>query len=148
MTINPAKIVFESSDLVRLIYSFGDPTHRRLTEEIAQSLNIHGMRYNISTLLTEVYDEFCVHHEYLGFYAFVGLLTPETALDLLNKFTRCYCCERHSKRKPFYANGKCTIPSYQVVTETNAGNTCSCRCRQYSRFIAQNLDDRNIIQME
>ena len=148
MTINPAKIVFETTDIVRLIYSFGDPVHRRLTEEITQALNIQNIGFNITNVIREVYEEFCVHHDQFGFYLFVGRLPQETALDLLKKYTRCYCCERHSKHKPFYINGKCVIPSYQVVTETIVNNECLCCCRQHSRQIVRNLVDRNIIQME
>jgi hypothetical protein len=117
-----AKQVFDTPDLVRLIYSFGDPDHRRLIRIIGQEI-----KYNP----TEIWDQYWKRrpHVRLTVYTIYDYLRemPRAKLMKLRSATsRCYCCQRHSRKKPsiYGMNGS--------VTETHE-TICGCTCRGICR---------------
>lgn len=149
MNISPSKKVFETDDLLRMIYSFGEPSHRIFMKEIKKEIELPEL-----DLLAQEYQEIVKQktdlNESYNFNNFVGEMEPVYAVYWLKKYSRCYCCQRHSILKPFICEGKRLIPSYQVVFESKPvgkehKNTCKCSCRQNSRFIMNNLMDNRLI---
>ena len=135
---NLAKTVFETEDLVRLIYSFGDPDHRVLTQYIAQEIrqDVHEITYErlywIESMTPEQQDGDISLRRFLE-------EVPMDLLKLLNGYKRCYCCQRHNHNKPIIHEGQ--IRTFKgVVTERNVyPDECGCPCRHYSRYFMRHL---------
>lgn len=132
-----ARIVFDSADLVRLIYSFGDPEHRRLTKIISNK---------IQTDTREFTDNFIIRRSKVSekdrmmftFYDYMEELPKSILVDRLKIYKRCYCCQRHNHRKPIIHEGQLVVFK-GVVTESNPAEMCMCECRHHSRFIINHL---------
>jgi hypothetical protein len=137
---NLAKTVFETEDLVRLIYSFGDPEHRVLTQYIAQEIrqDVHDLTYErlfwIENMNPEQQDGDISLRRFLE-------EVPMDFLKLIKGYKRCYCCQRHNQNKPIIHEGQ--IRTFKgVVTERNVfPPVCSCPCRHYSRYFMKHLFD-------
>ena len=90
-----AKKVFDTPDLLRHIYSFGDPGHRKFTDLLSVDLPCYP------ELLVERYREtslsgvvsYCMN-DYLFEFSTIKLKR------LLKTYKRCFCCMRHSNDKP------------------------------------------------
>jgi len=151
-----AKAVFDSVDLVRLIYSFGDPKHRLLTMALAEELRV---------------DPNFIHHDYMirrrevkgtrrFIYTLFDYLRDFTRAKLakrLKRLERCYCCQRHNRNKPTIHEGRMVVykgvvtenmVAENMVTENmvaenmvaeNIVARCECTCRHYSRIISECL---------
>ena len=128
--------VFQSYDLLRHIYSFGDPDHRTAMRDIAVQLQ------------REPYDfghEYAAHKSQLSpqeqdmysLVLYLERLPHDRLLNLLTRYKRCYCCKRHNTQKPMFHHGQ-LITFTGVVNETNAP-ICRCGCRHYSRAIIMSL---------
>jgi hypothetical protein len=137
---NFAKTVFDTQDLVRLIYSFGYPEHRVLTQYIAQEIreDVHEITYERLYWIESMTPD---RRE--GDISLTRFLeeVPMDLLKLLNGYKRCYCCQRHNKNKPIIHEGQ--IHTFKgVVTERNAYPCdCGCPCRHYSRYFMKHLFD-------
>ena len=90
-----AKQVFESPDLVRWIYSFGDPNHRVFTDALQFVLkplpDNFEYKYHQRALLEG--DDYTVE-DYLSHY------TIREIEEYLTEYQRCFCCARHSRDRP------------------------------------------------
>lgn len=121
-----AKQVFDSPDLLRLIYSFGSPEHRTFTQMLKEELQIKAINH-------------------VGYPDMQCCLDDHSVRDLehyLTTYKRCFCCTRHDA-KPIWSYGFVIIPT-QSVFENHASQDCPCPCRSLSRQIIKNLYYRNI----
>ena len=122
--------VFNTLDLVRTIYSFGDPDHRRQTRQIGSDiLHTHDFLDHMTQ-----YRYFCTHK--VTIKEFIQSL-GEGSHPYLRQFKRCYCCQRHNHLKPILHEGRVMILE-GTVTETES-DICFCACRHYSRKIIRTL---------
>ena len=131
-----AKTVFNSCDLLRHIYSFGDPTHRESMRLIAMEL--HSEPYDFT-------DEFSAYKRQLrpeyqagcSLLQYLDGIPQDRLLKLLPGYMRCYCCKRHNLGKPTIYQGQ-VVTFTGVVHETHTPN-CECACRHFSRKIITSL---------
>jgi len=127
-----AKQVFESPDLIRLIYSFGDPTHRTFTSKLKFLLK--PMPDNFEYLY---YERALLEEDYYPMDEYLSTYTVREIDDYLKEFERCFCCSRHSIRKPRLKYR--TSP--QSVFE-NTPTQCDCCCRWLTRVMVRHLKYR------
>jgi len=131
-----ASKVFQSYDLLRYIYSFGDPDHRAAMRDIAVQLQrepydfIHEYLAHKARLSPQDQDMYSI-------VQYLETLPHDRLLKLLTRYKRCYCCKRHNTQKPMFHHGQ-LITFTGVVNETNAP-ICRCGCRHYSRAIIMSL---------
>jgi hypothetical protein len=128
-----AKQVFDSPDLVRMIYSFGDPEHRKFTQKLKIYLPSHAK------LLEE-----CFQRNRLMYQNLYDYLKNYSHRDLerkLRNYKRCFCCTRHSIDMPILVNKKVvnTGPSVFEHNPDGESSKCNCPCRGLSRTIIDYL---------
>jgi len=131
-----AKRVFETSDLVWLIYSFGDPRHRRLVRRMSKEIQSNPNEFLEQFIIRKMQEN---EEERFGFTVFdyMDELPQQTLYRHLKTFKRCYCCQRHNRNKPMMHNGR--LVTYNGVVTENKTLACGCTCRHYSRFIIQHV---------
>lgn len=126
---NPAKAVFDIPDLVRHIYSFGDPDHRVKTRLLAEELRVdpEDMKRVLKRWLNEGHTLWRYLHE-----------TPRSILiKRLNRYNRCYCCTRHNIHKPRLIQGH--LFAFDGIVHESHPSRCQCSCRHFSRVLADFL---------
>lgn len=130
--------VFESPDLLRLIYSFGDPNHRKFTKNLQIDLQAYPEVFN------EKYQETKLNHmcsytmdEYLNEYS------TDKIEWYLTTYKRCFCCARHNTNKPIISNRR-FVNTKQCVFE-NQETACECECRALSRIFTRHLFRRSLL---
>lgn len=135
-----AQRVFASVDLVRLIYSFGDPSHRNFTHDLKWDLRpwpeVFISRYTERRLM-----DGC--HSY-SIQDYLDEFSTEKIHQTFRTFGRCYCCPRHNIDKPRMYNGCVFIPSPSVF-ETYP-EECLCACRSLSRRCIQVIQNREFLE--
>jgi hypothetical protein len=132
-----AQRVFASVDLVRLIYSFGDPSHRKFTHDLKWDLRpwpeVCTSRFVERKLNT-------IDHIYYTLKEFMEEYSTEKLKWMLSTYKRCYCCARHNTSKPMCHMNQVIIPE-PFVFESHP-EECDCSCRQLSRHCIDILNDR------
>jgi hypothetical protein len=127
-----ARLVFESSDLLRLIYSFGNPAHRTCMKNILSEIQAKPQEFD---------DTFQRNKEN---YKSLNLYLLDYSIDTIQKelttYKRCFCCARHNNNKPILSNG-CFILTEPSVFE-NTDTICDCPCRSLSRNFIRHLNVR------
>jgi hypothetical protein len=134
-----AKQVFDSPDLVRMIYSFGDPDHRKFTQKLKVYLPSHAQLWDDCfqrnrTLYENINDYF-------------RRCSKRQLKRQLRNYKRCFCCTRHSIDMPILVNKKVvnTGPSVFEHNPDGEPNKCACPCRSLSRniidFLSKNYED-------
>ena len=128
-----AKTVFNSIDLVRHIYSFGDPAHRLMTRELCKEIRPNPDQFLDDFFLrrSQEPDEF--HYRYT-IQDFVEEIGRVRICRYLTAFKRCYCCQRHNRNKPILHEGRLMVCE-GTVTERMEEEICFCDCRHASRRI-------------
>ena len=127
--------VFNNLDLVRLIYSFGDPYHRVMTRQLCKELQPNPDEFLDDFFLRRVQEP----HEYrYTIQDFVEEIDKKRICRYLRNFKRCYCCERHNRDKPILHEGRVMVCE-GTVTERIEEEICFCICRHTSRRIIQTL---------
>ena len=126
--------VFNTSDLVRLIYSFGDPDHRRMTRQLG---------HDLQSIPGKFMDDFCIRkiqtqEDTYTIQAFVEEMDYARICRYLTGFKRCYCCARHNRGKPILHEGRIVV-CQGTVTERMEEEICFCECRHASRRIVPTL---------
>ena len=128
-----AKIVFDTVDLVRNIYSFGDPDHRLMTQQLD---------YELRSIPGKFMDDFCIRkmqeNDLYTIQDFVEEMDYVRVRRYLTGFKRCYCCERHNRNKPILHEHRWMICE-GTVTERMEEDICFCDCRHASRRIMSTL---------
>ena len=126
--------VFQTLDLIRHIYSFGDPVHRQQMRIICEGLRHEDPSKFGKELLTRV-----------PYYYFQRSNKDETSEEILKELVwffilnRCRCCSRHSHHKPtiipdppyglmFLEGEETSVPEDKFVGD------CNCRCRRMMRY--------------
>ena len=127
--------VFQSSDLLRHIYSFGDPDHRMAMRDIA--VELQSKPYDFADEFFAHQARLWPHEQDMCIVQYFETLPHDRLLKLLTRYKRCYCCKRHNTQKPMFHHGQ-LVTFTGVVNETNAP-TCRCCCRHYSRLIMISL---------
>jgi hypothetical protein len=128
--------VFSNIDLVRLIYSFGDPSHRKFTESLKYDLRpwpeVLVLRYIDRKLYSGIYSYSMI--EYLDEY------DTRKIEQMVSTYKRCYCCSRHNTNKPMWVK-KDVILCQSSVVESHS-TECDCACRKPSRMCIETLLSR------
>ena len=106
--------VLGNPDLLRLIYGFGDATHRARMKEVFDE---EGS--NLSPVPKDYLPEF------------------QERFKLFYKLVRCRCCSRHSHRKPWMKVREGILWCYKDygarVPEDKNLHDCRCACRRQAR---------------
>jgi len=129
-----AKQVFESPDLLRLIYSFGTPEHRKFTQTLNTLLSSQA------TLFDDYFQE--NREIYYNIFDCLSEHSIHELETLLLTFKRCFCCTKHNRNKPIFTNGMVVIPEPSVF-ETHPTD-CPCPCRSLSRTFIRQLEERKV----
>jgi len=132
-----AKTVFNTSDLVRLIYSFGDPAHRDMTRELGEELRSIPGKFMDDFYIRRMQEPEYAFYEYT-IQDFVEEMDYVRIRRYLTGFKRCYCCERHNRNKPILHDCRWMI-CQGTVTERMEEEICFCECRHASRRIMPTL---------
>ncbi len=131
--------VFDNQDLLRHIYSFGDPDHRAFTKNLQWDLKAHPEQF------VERYHEKKqmdgVHYtikDYLHEFSTAQLES------YVHTYKRCFCCMRHHTNKPMWVRkrsgnlrGKHVHTSPSVFE--NQSTECNCWCRTLTRSFIRHL---------
>jgi len=132
-----AKTVFNTSDLVRLIYSFGDPAHRDMTRELGEELRSIPGKFMDDFYIRRMQEPEYAFYEYT-IQDFVEEMGRVRICRYLTGFKRCYCCERHNRGKPILHEGRMMVCE-GTVSERMEQEICFCECRHASRRIFPTL---------
>ena len=132
-----AKIVFNSCDLLRYIYSFGDPEHRKAMHKLVGQIQYtpYDFKYEFADHKSRMRPE---DRDAYSIYMYLDQVPRERLLKLLSEYKRCYCCKRHNTQKPMFHHGQ-LMTFRGVVTDVRPGPKCRCVCRHYSRIIILTL---------
>ena len=125
-----AKQVFESPDLVRMIYSFGDPSHRMFTERLKFMLKPLPDNFEY-----DYYERALLEGEYYTVEDHLSHYTKREIEDSLKEYQRCFCCARHSTNRWIHRS---SVYVPQSVFESNPSK-CYCSCRTLSRIFIRYL---------
>ena len=141
--IHMAKQVFESEDLVRRIYSFGDPFHRTFTENLKWDLrqwpSVFMEKYMERRTSMDVFSY--TIDEYLNEYS------SKSIHRLLRTCRRCYCCARHNVRK-YELVDRAYLHMADACVFENGNSECDCTCRILNRIASIHMFRRNIAEIE
>jgi hypothetical protein len=140
---NMAKQVFESLDLVRIIYSFGDPSHRAFTESLKWDLK------SWPDVLYAQFRDHCLRSCYssYSFNEYLYEVSTEKIKQYNRSFLRCYCCARHNQDKRYLKTERFTqiVWRDQAVFE-NGSSECECKCRHSNRICTDHLYYREVLE--
>ncbi len=131
-----AKKVFDTPDLVRHIYSFGDPGHRRFTQHLSYDIRPYP------DLMAERYQQRKLfgHYSY-SMNEYLHEYSTRKIEWYLSTYKRCFCCSRHNRQKPIRVNQTTLYPE-PMVFETMETDDCNCYCRHLSRIFTRHLAKR------
>ena len=110
-----AKQVFESPDLVRMIYSFGDPSHRTFTSQLKFRLKplSDNFEYNY-------YERALLEGEYYTVEDYLSNYLIREIEYYLKEYERCFCCARHSRDRPRWIHRSSVyVPQYVFESHPN-----------------------------
>ena len=123
-----ANKVFQNMDLVREIYSYGDPSHRESMREVLRLSKGVPVSYVLKTYRYSPKDAY--------------LKESLTEFFLLR---RCRCCSRHAHNTPQIhivhdsKKKEWLVFDYRTMyfPECNNHGDCDCNCRHRMRILAQ-----------
>jgi hypothetical protein len=118
-----AKLVFDNSDLLYKIYSFGDVAREKMAQ-------IEFPENSICDVVDAYVDsEYCDRKESCFVLFLRDCYTVEQRRGFAKRLLRCQCCSRHTHYK--------TIPFKPAdpVPESKKMETCYCPCRHYYRLL-------------
>jgi hypothetical protein len=130
-----ASQVFQTLDLIRHIYSFGDPDHRQQMIEICKELRHENVSRYGKELLSSI-PKYYYEHSTKDAHS-------EFMLESLKQFFRCgrcQCCSRHAHRKPTMIRDPpygylCLEREERHVPEDKHLEPCDCSCRKIMRCL-------------
>ena len=128
--------IFNNIDLVRLIYSFGDVSHRenmkKITKEvlfytkekwahIIEDIERKEVKYWRDQAIYNTFQDYCS-----------SSFTKKKCMEIIKICSRCKCCDKHNVKKPYIIDN---IVKYNPDDElyTIFECNCPCICRQLSR---------------
>ncbi len=115
-------------DIIRHIYSFGDPTHR------IQLKKVHAEMGKV--LLSKIPERYPYirqdHERYYG-------ATTRIMLQEFFHYRRCYCCSRHAHNKPtlHLTTHLLLRTQREWIPECADHFDCRCPCRHNMRVIVE-----------
>jgi hypothetical protein len=125
-------------DVIRHIYSFGDPSHREQLKRVHRQLP--------TVLLSTVPNRYPYQKaDELRYYG----ATTRVLLQEFYRLKRCQCCSRHAHNKPtIELNSHLVIryPRHQVP-ECKDLYRCGCNCRHSCRVYAELLRQRTHLRV-
>ncbi len=127
--------VFQTDDLLRHIYGFGDVTHREQME-----MNLHEMKHHLLSKVPKQYPYSPEDDHVMG---------DENMRESLTRFfqlRRCMCCTRHAHNKPHIYLVKRDPDPWIVIDKKSIDapecknlHDCDCDCRHEMRKLARNI---------
>ena len=138
-----AREVFESTDLIRMIYSFGDPSHREFTNNLKWDLR----SWPEVTIERYLERKLTIHHSSYTFTEYLDELSTEKIKRMARSFLHCYCCARHNRHKNYLVYGKTPRIEWRgdAVFE-NEPTECECKCRHLVRMCTKHLYYREVYE--
>ena len=133
-----SKQVFDNADLLRHIYSFGDPSHRAFTKNLQWDLKAYPELFEERYIERKLKD--CISYsiqEYL--YEF----SDDQLEYYLRQYKRCFCCTRHSTDKPIWIMRQGIIRGPSVFQ--NYESDCNCCCRTLTRHFIRHMQYRELV---
>ncbi len=141
-----ARKVFQNGDLLRHIYSYGDPEHRDLMWWVNRQYK--------EVLLSGVVISYPYCRED---YRKIEYMTMKETLTLFFKLRRCNCCSRHCHNKPKicfgYQNGCSDEEVWLVLDHTRKFvpeckdlGDCDCHCRHEMRMLSNLICKRSCMR--
>jgi len=127
--------ILEKEDLKRLIYSFGTVEHRIFMREFCNTRGYHDELIRRNDLVSPIpkrYQEIYHPNEMVIVY-----------LTRFYQLRRCFCCSRHSHRKPnivLLEDGLKYVENDEQVPEDTNHFDCRCACRHLMRKLARQLN--------
>ena len=127
--------VLNNIDIVRLIYSFGDVSHRENMKKIKKEIVIYTKEKwsfiieDIFKLHIKKWSENKIYDSF-GEYIY-HIFNKKTCISIIKLCSRCKCCEKHSKNKPFIIDNIMCLScdeKYEIPEKC-----CNCQCRHLSR---------------
>ena len=132
-----AKKVFDMPDLLRHIYSFGDPSHRAFTKNLQWDLKAYPDLFEERYIERKLKDSVSYSiQEYL--YEF----STDQLEHYLQQYKRCFCCPRHSTDKPIWIMRQGINRGPSVFQ--NYDSDCNCYCRTLTRHFIRHLQYREL----
>lgn len=120
------------NDIIRHIFSFGDPMHRTHVRIINEKIkHIHFTRYCIFQM---VYDDVCLYIALnptvfaLGIDKVMRLYPLQVKQKIFRLCTSCTCCATHCSNRP-------RVLDYTSNTPIQKGDRCYCSCRSLARIL-------------
>ena len=130
--------IFNNIDLVRLIYSFGDVSHRENMKKITKEVLfytkekwtpiIEDIRFLIRNSI--IWSEENISYTFQDYRS--SSFTRKWCKHIIKICSRCKCCDKHNVKKPYIIDN---IVKYNPDDElyTIFECNCPCICRQLSR---------------
>ena len=119
-------------DIIRRIFSFGDPAHRRHVHVLNEK--IKDIQFTRQCIFNMIYEDvsFFIDLNPNTFAAGISEVTKMYPLHVKRKIfklcTTCVCCETHCSNRP-------RILEYNSNTQIQPGDRCECSCRSIARRI-------------
>lgn len=131
--------VWQNTDLLRLIYSFGYPEHRKHMKHIVQYFRkkVKKIKFNLRCLRRD-FALYNASHNYISSLdrMLPELLTQTEQYILLHQMIDCRCCSRHSHGKPvrsrLWLNENSSYGHHDNID-------CECWCRHMSRILNHSI---------
>ena len=133
-----ARLVFGNIDLVRAIYSFGDPSHRKFTHDLKWDL-----RPWPETVIQHYQDRSMKSLCSYTLYEYLYDYPTHQLVKMIQTYKRCYCCERHNSNKPFLKGNTVCISPPSVHETSETWFDCPCTCRALTRKCVAQIVERN-----
>ena len=118
-----AKCVFESDDLLRTIYGFGDVGHRERMNRIVIETGIEDI------IRDYIYSDYCERTSSAFVFFLKDCFDQEERDDMMVRLKRCHCCSRHSHYKDISRKPAVPVPESALIVDQ-----CFCNCRHYTRL--------------
>lgn len=128
---NEIKIYDLCDDIIRDIYSFGYPNHRKYMKDICRMIES-----NHTSIHKHLHDSWYRNNTAIPITEFINAEFTQTEIVVMFQYyKKCKCCTRHSYYKPNiksqHFNPK---PAYNPHYNTH-NITCYCPCRNMSRHL-------------
>jgi hypothetical protein len=130
-TTDILKHIFKNDDIIRYIYSFGYPEHRKHIKNIM--FQIKTDIYYLSRVILSDWSE-----TYIGLplqHYFDLCYKKDEIKTFYLKYKTCRCCTRHSYYKPDLINHNYNEKQNPCYYDDSKTCECECDCRHMSRIL-------------
>lgn len=145
------EFVLNNIDLIRLIYSFGDVSHRENTKKITKEVLFYTKEKwtpiieDIDRKEVKYWRDQTIYNTFQDYCS--SSFTKKKCMEIIKICSRCKCCDKHNVKKPYIidniAKYNSEIESHEIYTIFECN--CECYCRHLSRNAYRGLIKNNVI---